>query len=68
MPAKRRLPKGRNFIVTPAIVEAWKARDELALHRACGLQPWGAVAAQCRSWRAHADQRNGVVRFNASGC
>lgn len=40
MPAKRRVPKDRNFNVTPTILAAFKAGNEVALHEACGLAPW----------------------------
>jgi hypothetical protein len=40
MPIKRRMPKGRLHRVTPAAVDAFRAGDYAALHRALGLRPW----------------------------
>lgn len=41
MPAKRRpLNRASKHRITPQAVEAYKARDYLALHRALGLYPW----------------------------
>ena len=42
MPVKRRTPKGRDHRITPAAVEAYRAKDWLALHRPLGLKPWEA--------------------------
>jgi hypothetical protein len=39
MPVKKRRAKGLNFVVTPEILACFQARDERALHRACGLHP-----------------------------
>jgi hypothetical protein len=40
MPLKRRHAKSRAHRVTPEAIEAFRARDFLALHRALGLKPW----------------------------
>ena len=40
MPLKLRTPKSRPHRITEAAVEAFRAGDELALHRALGLRPW----------------------------
>jgi hypothetical protein len=40
MPVKRRLHKGRPHRITDGAVEAWRAGDHMALHRALDLRPW----------------------------
>jgi hypothetical protein len=40
MPNKRRTGKSRDHRLTPSAIEAWKAGDAAALHRALGLKPW----------------------------
>ena len=40
MPLKRKTSKQRDTRITPEAVEAYRAGDEMALHRALGLKPW----------------------------
>ena len=40
MPVKRRLHKGREHRITADAIEAFRAGDHGALHRALGLRPW----------------------------
>ena len=40
MPIKRRVAKVRNDRITPEAIAAFRAGDELALHRALNLRPW----------------------------
>lgn len=40
MPSKRRAAKGRLHRITPETVNAFRAGDAIALHRALGLRPW----------------------------
>ena len=40
MPVKARTGKTRRHRITPEAVEAFVARDRLALHRALDLRPW----------------------------
>jgi hypothetical protein len=40
MPVKARPDKARRHRITPAAVEAFRAGDERALHRALDLRPW----------------------------
>ena len=40
MPVKARAAKTRRHRITPEAVEAFVARDRLALHRALDLRPW----------------------------
>ncbi|WIW51144.1 hypothetical protein LRP31_18805 [Mesorhizobium mediterraneum] len=40
MPVKRRRAKGKPFKITNAAIDAYRARDYLALHRALNLYPW----------------------------
>jgi hypothetical protein len=40
MPVKARTAKARRHRITPAAVEAFRAGDERALHRALDLRPW----------------------------
>ena len=40
MPVKRRNSKARPNRITPESVEAFRAGDYMALHRALGLPPW----------------------------
>ena len=40
MPIKRRTSKALRHRITPDAIEAFIARDYLALHRALGLAPW----------------------------
>ena len=42
MPAKRRVGKMRALAITPEAVEAFRAGDWIALHRALRLRPWEA--------------------------
>ena len=42
MPVKRRLSKGKAHRITSEALEAFEARDFIALHRALGLGPWEA--------------------------
>jgi hypothetical protein len=42
VPVKKRAAKGRAHKITPEAVEAFKAGDYRALHRALGLAPWEA--------------------------
>ena len=42
MPAKRRVGKMRALAITPEAVEAFRAGNWIALHRALGLKPWEA--------------------------
>jgi hypothetical protein len=42
MPIKRRTSKAMKHRITPDAIEAFIARDYLALHRALGLAPWEA--------------------------
>lgn len=40
MPVKRRASKHREHRITPEAVEAFRAGDYTALHRALNLRPW----------------------------
>ncbi|CAN7517013.1 hypothetical protein [Mesorhizobium caraganae] len=40
MPVKRRKAKGKTHKITDAAIEAYKARDFIALHRSLNLRPW----------------------------
>lgn len=40
MPVKRRIMKTREYRITPEAIEAFRAGDCRALHRALGLRPW----------------------------
>jgi hypothetical protein len=42
VPTKRRKVAPRLSGLTPAAVDAWRAGDYMALHRALGLSPWDA--------------------------
>jgi hypothetical protein len=40
MPVKRRIHKARPHRITPEAIDAYRAGDHLALHRALSLRPW----------------------------
>ncbi|WP_095087633.1 hypothetical protein [Mesorhizobium sophorae] len=40
MPVKRRSSKARQFKITPAVLAAFRADDDRALHVALNLPPW----------------------------
>ena len=59
MPTKRRTAKGRPHRITPEAVNAFRAGDWIALHRALGLRPWQPSPLEAFTPEPPPDMRGG---------
>jgi hypothetical protein len=64
MPVKKRISKQREWRITQEAVEAFKAGDFHALHRALGLKPWEPSPLPLRTEILGVDQSTSHPLYN----